>query len=219
MRKRAFTLTELLVVIVIVGILSVLLLATIKNSRAGVRRAECANNLRQIGLAFHMYLEDHNDAFPPGGGNSGIVVASSNWQRYLYPAYLDNNGVFACHAPETVEYLDRQWNNKTMTVTENPYGYNGFISGHDTNPPNAQKRISDISNKSETLLCADAVPFVGGIVCASSTPFFDISSRHSDGVNVLFVDGSVRYYKKNIIDQNGSGSNTWWYRGVSDFWR
>ena len=62
-----FTLLELLVVIVIVGLLAALLLPVLGRAREGARRAQCANNLRQHGIAWYLYLDDHNDCFPVSG--------------------------------------------------------------------------------------------------------------------------------------------------------
>lgn len=67
MHKKAFTLIELLVVIVIVGILAALLIPALGAAREGARRAQCANNLRQHGVAWYMYLDEHGDCFPPDG--------------------------------------------------------------------------------------------------------------------------------------------------------
>ncbi|HSY43496.1 MAG TPA: type II secretion system protein, partial [Candidatus Acidoferrum sp.] len=63
-RTKAFTLVELLVVIAIIGILASLLLPVLHQGQARAQRIWCESNLKQIGLAYHTFANDHSGKFP-----------------------------------------------------------------------------------------------------------------------------------------------------------
>jgi prepilin-type N-terminal cleavage/methylation domain-containing protein len=74
-RRRAFTLIELLVVIAIIGLLIAILAPSLSAARGNARRATCASNLRQIGVALRTYLGDSNDRFPYASAMPSITGA------------------------------------------------------------------------------------------------------------------------------------------------
>jgi len=93
--RRGFTLIELLVVIAIIGVLIALLLPAVQAAREAARRAQCTNNMKQLGLALHNY-HDSVGAFPIGRMGIGYDYSPQRGQRRTWafstlPFFEQNN--------------------------------------------------------------------------------------------------------------------------------
>ena len=87
MRRRGFTLIELLVVIAIIAVLIALLLPAVQAAREAAPRAQCINNMKQIGLGLHNYHQV-NDCFPSGGLNSTNYTGGGTGNQQSPSAFL-----------------------------------------------------------------------------------------------------------------------------------
>jgi len=101
--SRGFTLIELLVVIAIIAVLIALLLPAVQAAREAARRAQCVNNLKQIGLAMMMYVGDNNDSLVPLNEKSFGTHTTNWWFRYIdkgnyVTSTSQSNNVWRCTA-------------------------------------------------------------------------------------------------------------------------
>jgi len=130
--RRGFTLVELLVVIAIIAVLIGLLLPAVQSAREAARRTSCTNNLKQIGLAMHLYA-DTNQRFPPGQLQiriGGTLRKSVSWSAFFLE-FMEQNAVattqddvptasFDTESPDSRLYLkaplDSRWNRRAAAT-------------------------------------------------------------------------------------------------------
>jgi prepilin-type N-terminal cleavage/methylation domain-containing protein/prepilin-type processing-associated H-X9-DG protein len=156
----AFTLIELLIVIAIIAILAALVLPALQASKAQARRAQCVDNLHQLGLAALMYWDDNEGQtfrYLAGATNGGTVY----WFGWLKPGqegardfdpapgalypYLQGRGVEVCPA---LDYSSTLYKYKARGAASG-YGYNWYLGKNSIS-------VSRIERPSDTVLLADS---------------------------------------------------------------
>lgn len=218
MRNRAFTLIELLVVIAVIAVLMAVLLPTLHRARIQARSAYCKNNLRQITLALHLYLDDNDGQFYRGancnydfGGWQGEGSPKGNRPLNAYmgiPIYTEDSteaNQFLCPADQG----GKDYFGKAYTYYGNSYNANHFLMGPRTPVPSWVKEPwqslypvineTSYSLKYSTIKNPGKLLFVGDHNWTTQWDPLDIwhcggtwHKRHHN-YNLSFLDGHVEF--------------------------
>jgi prepilin-type N-terminal cleavage/methylation domain-containing protein/prepilin-type processing-associated H-X9-DG protein len=202
--RSAFTLIELLVVIAIIAILISLLLPAVQKVREAAARTQCKNNLKQIGLALHMF-HDVNKQFPAGAKDlSGAKNPNSyfGWSFLVLP-YLEQSAIYNLVNPMAATLEQAMGKNLAPFQTT----LSVFICPSDTLAGSGQNsnRPFNVPAKN-TLLALSNYPGNGGN--ASGTGIFAVKSTIgikdiTDGTSNTLLVGE----RSTISFMNGTNNN------------
>jgi len=209
---NAFTLIELLVVIAIIAILAALLLPALSRAKKRARDLTCISNLKQFGVAQHLYLSESEDQFPYSG-KGWWVMPLRDYSRLLAP-YLTTNSraVYRCPADTGLGFNYQaaavDWTAMGTGTTTNDIGvvcsyyyYFAFYGNIESPPPTVSAtphKASEVTHPSQRILQTCYSSKVPGQIFTFDNfpPFPDDNGAHSpDGVNILLVDGHSQFIK------------------------
>ncbi len=209
--RRGFTLVELLVVLAIFGLLMALLLPTLFRVQEGARRTSCISNLRQLGLAFHMYLADHDDTYPsapdPVSADPHYWLWMGRGWRTLLAEYVPGDkerpGVFHCPSDqrlESVEVFERTSYAYSMAFYHSPEQIDSTDSYTATfqNPmASKSQRAGAVRHPTKKILLGEW--YANHDAFANDPGWFGWGGKR----NYLFADGHAEYVdSRDIIPAN-----------------
>ena len=218
----AFTLIELLVVIAIIAILAAMLLPVLGRAKETARRIACLNNMRQLGLASRMYVDDNQGYFPPRS-------STNRWPNAFYDSYGRNTNMLLCPTDISGGQMPLTGSGTNNVADASPRSYliNGWndyfsdeLSASDWD--NYMKGTYPSGLKENAIVHPTDTVVLGEKFSTAGDYYMDLlegnkggndidqvaeQSRHSGrganslngsgsgGSNYSFADGSARYYK------------------------
>jgi prepilin-type N-terminal cleavage/methylation domain-containing protein/prepilin-type processing-associated H-X9-DG protein len=221
--RPGFTLIELLVVIAIISLLAAILFPVFARARENARRTSCLSNMKQLALGVMQYAQDNDGRLTGATGTTcGTVV--NLWQM-AYQPYLKSDQILFC--PSSLKYTGSLTLNTATNygfpmswVGPRPANQIAVVArlGREMNscPPNtsswtyfttdAPPLLDAIPEAARTCLIGETgsnttstgFPIFGAYTGTYSTQV--ASERHFDGANYAYLDGHVKWIKKDAVD-------------------
>ena len=225
MQKRGFTLIELLVVIAIIAILAAILFPVFAQAREKARQTVCLSNLRQIGSAMVLYLQDYDERLPdrkdlklslPGGYHpwQGWPVPDprSGWAAIVLQPYTHNSDIWSCPSVKGAMGALKQVAQPISAGADQPatYYWMWCFARADTPTPlnylwgkTPDQAVEDLRANNDPL---DGFPEGPSDLEMGADPYFPRTiatvpaalkglSVHFGGRNRVFLDGHMKYLR------------------------
>jgi prepilin-type N-terminal cleavage/methylation domain-containing protein/prepilin-type processing-associated H-X9-DG protein len=231
-KRDAFSLLELLIVVAVIAILVSLLLPALSRSRASARSIQCLNNLRQIGIATRLFLDEAASSNLPNRGGTARWPENAG-SLEPYNTNTEAGRLFYCpvekkeEAEDAVTYQFNRFGSGLSPTDQQPLGLMEMFNQPGGSMPGLRGRVEqDVINPADMIIMGEMheVTFAISSPPPQLSPYFPFepskaynpptanlfSFRHNERANTLFADMHMEAFNRdNLIGTNAVVRRRW----------